>query len=371
MNRETLLSGTLSPPNRRRRERGFVVLATALSLFVLLGVLGLAIDLGRIFIAKSEAQAFADSAAIAAALELNGKKSGLDAAESVVSTSTNRYNFNTQAIPSGVTTVQFAKSRLGPWESQPINNPKGYGFVRVIVRPSLNNSFLQAVGAPVATSVLGQAIGAQIAETFPNGGYMPFTPFALSASDPNFGMTVGQEYAFLWPGNAKRNDSCAGNQVNWPQYNYSENTNVPGANRGYFELQAASAIADAIQGLKQTQPLNIGDVINLTNGQKQSMQNALEARAALDTDLTNYNPTPGTAPAYYGNGMRMVVMPVNGGPLTVPANKVLGFAAFLLPNSYPNGGNKTWCAIYMGSRTSGGTNSAYDGAGSYVVRLVE
>jgi hypothetical protein len=371
MDRETSLSATPSRLNRRRRERGFVILATALSLFVLLGVLGLAIDLGRIFIAKSEAQAFADSAAIAAALKLNGTKSGLDAAKSVVATSTNRYNFNTQAIPAGVTTVQFAKSRLGPWESQPIPNPKGYGFVRVIVRPSLHNSFLQAVGAPVATSVLGQAVGAQIAETFPNGGYLPFTPFALSASDPNFGMTVGQEYAFLWPGNAKRNDSCAGNQVNWPQYNFSDNSNVQGANRGYFELQAASAIADAIQGLKQTQPLNIGDVINLTNGQKQSMQNALEARAALDTDLTNYNPTPGTAPAYYGNGMRLVVMPVNSGPLTVPANQVLGFAAFLLPNSYPNSGNKTWCAIYMGSRTAGGASSAYDGAGSYVVRLVE
>jgi len=247
---------------------------------------------------------------------------------------------------------------------------KGYGFVRFHARPSLRLSFLQAVNAPTTSTVLGVAIGAQVAETFPRGGYMPFSPYALSESDPNYGMTIGQEYAFLWPGNAKRNDACAGNQVNWPQYNFSDNS-VAGSERGYFELQAASTITDAIMGTRQTMPLEVGDIVPMTNGQKQSQQSALEARAAMDTDLTNYQPSPGTAPPYYGNNMRLVVMPVNGGPVSSPPNKVLGFAAFLLPLSYPNGGNKTWCAIYMGSRTTGGSVSAFDGAGSYVVRLVQ
>jgi len=338
-------------------------------------MLGLAVDLGRMFIFKSEAQAFADSAAIWAAVKLDGKKSGLDAAEAIVANSLNKFNFGTQSITSGVRTVQFAKSSLGPWETQPISNPSGYGFVRVIVKPVLKLSFLQSVNAPTTSAVIGQAIGAQIAETFPNGGYVPFTPFALNPADPsgNFGMLPGQEYAFLWPGNVNnKNNACEGNKVSWPTYNFSDNSTTAGSDRGYFELQSASAIADAIQGLRQTMPLNVGDIVPLTNGQKQSMQTALAVRAALDTDLTNYLPNnSGVKPDYYGNNMRLVVMPVNGGSMSTPANQVVGFAAFLLPLSYPNGGNKTWCAIYMGSRTSGGGSSAYTGGGSYVVRLVQ
>lgn len=358
---------------KRRGRKGFVLVATALSLLALIGMLGLAVDVGRLMIFKTEAQSFADAAAISAATKLNGRKSGVDTAESAVLASVNRYNFATQPIPSSVTTVEFSTTKDGPWELPPINSASGYGFVRVTVRPQLSLSFLQALNAPATASVVGQAVGAQVAQTFPNGGYMPFTPFGLNPNDPtgNFGMIVGEEYAFLWPGNAKKGNSCSGNQVNWPQYNFSD-TSIAGSNRGYFELQSASAIQDAILGTTQTLPLNIGDVVNLTNGQKQSEQSALTTRASLDTDQTNYNPNnSGVAPAYYGNNMRMVVMPVNGGALSSPANKVLGFASFLLPISYSNGGNQTWCAIYMGSSVQGGTTSAYSGGGAYVVRLVQ
>lgn len=358
---------------KRKKRRGYVILATAVSIFVLFGMIGFAVDLGRLYIFKSESQAYADAAAIGAATKLNGKQSGITAAESAVLTSLNYYNFNTTTMPSDVTTIEFSKATSGPWELPPINNASGYGFIRVTVRPQLSLTFMQAVNAPTTASVGGQAIGAQIRQTFPKGGYMPFSPFALNANDPsgNFGMSVGQEYAFLWPGNAQKQNTCAGNQVSWPLYNFSDSS-VAGSDRGYFELQSASSIQDAIQGTRQTSPLNVGDVVNLTNGQKQSEQSALTARAMMDSDLTNYQPNgSGVAPSYYGNNMRLIVMPVNGGSSSSPANMVLGFAAFLLPISYPNGGNQTWCAIYMGSRVDGGGTSAYPGGGSYVVRLVQ
>ena len=78
-----------------RKRRGFILLATAVSLAVLIGMLGLAVDLGRVYITKSEAQAFADFAAMAAARELNGKSTGLDAARTAVASSTNGWNFGT------------------------------------------------------------------------------------------------------------------------------------------------------------------------------------------------------------------------------------------------------------------------------------
>ncbi len=358
----------------RRRRRGFIMIATAASLVVLVAVLGLAVDLGRVYIVKSEAQAFADAAAITAARDLNGKRSGLDAAEASVAASTNGWNFGTQRFPTANTVVEFSSTAFGPWERQPIANPSGYAFVRVTVTPSVSLAFMPVLGTGKFQPVGAQAVGGQVPQTFPAGGYMPFTPFALNPSDPtgNFGMSIGQEYAFLWPGNAQQNRSCAGNQVNWPQYNFSDNSSTAGSDRGYFELQSASSIRDAIEGEKQTSPLAVGDIINLTNGQKQSMQDALTARANLDTDQTNYQPnSSGIAPPYNGNNMRLVVMPVNGGSLSTPNNVVLGFAAFLLPMNYPSAGNRTWCAIYMGSSVEGGGVSANPGGGSYVVRLVQ
>lgn len=352
---------------------GYVVLATAISVFVLVGMLGLAVDLGRIYIAKSEVQAFADVEAIDAARFLNGKSSGFDAARAAVAASSNRYDFGTQAIPSTAITVEFSTNKAGPWESNPSSNPVGYGFVRVTARPSVSLLIMPTLNTATSINVTGQAVAAQVAQTFPKGGYLPFSPYALVSSDPagNFGMTVGQEYAFLWPGNAKQQNVCLGNQVNWPAYNFSDNSKTNGSERGYFEFQSASDIDDAIMGLIQSSPLAVGDSLAMSNGRKQSTNKTLEDRAYLDTDQTNYQPnSSGVVPNYTGNGMRLVTMPINSGSNTSPPNRVLGFGAFLLPLTYPNGGNKTWCAIYMGSRVTGGASSAFQGAGSYVVRLV-
>jgi uncharacterized membrane protein len=47
----------------------------------MIGMLGLTIDLGRAYIIKNELQSFADAAAVAAALELNGTSQGLSRAD--------------------------------------------------------------------------------------------------------------------------------------------------------------------------------------------------------------------------------------------------------------------------------------------------
>jgi hypothetical protein len=254
----------------------------------------------------------------------------------------------------------------------------------------VNLAFLPAVGTALTQQVTGRAVAGIVPQKFPAGGYMPFTPFAHNPADANFGFKIGEEYAFLWPGNIKstkpgENDACHGDTVdsnevdNWPAYNSSDNTVVAGSDRGYFELQAASAISAAILGGAQTDSLNVGDMINLTNGQKQSEQNALATRAGYDTDQGNYQyTTDGTVPLvggqpYHGNNMRLVIMPVNDRILVGGEVTVVGFASFLLPTSYPNGGNKAWCAIYMGSMTAGGDGGGtpFDVGGAYVVRLVQ
>ena len=49
----------------------------SVSVVVLLGMLGLVMDLGRTFIAKNEAQAFTDAAALSAVSKLNGTSAGV------------------------------------------------------------------------------------------------------------------------------------------------------------------------------------------------------------------------------------------------------------------------------------------------------
>ena len=49
-----------------------------MSLIVMLGMLGLTFDLGRMFVAKNELQTYVDAAALAGAKQLDGLKTGVD-----------------------------------------------------------------------------------------------------------------------------------------------------------------------------------------------------------------------------------------------------------------------------------------------------
>src|SRR5260370_2029305 len=101
----------------RTRERGYVLLTMGASAVVLFGVLGMAVDIGRTFIGKSEVQAFSDSAALSAALLLDGTTTGITAAQAAVAANANHWNFCTKKIPTY--TVYFAKTSSGPWDNNP------------------------------------------------------------------------------------------------------------------------------------------------------------------------------------------------------------------------------------------------------------
>ncbi len=61
-----------------KQRRGFVLIAMSVTMLLLLAVMGLAFDVGRIYIARNEAQVFTDAAAMAAASKLDGTKAGVD-----------------------------------------------------------------------------------------------------------------------------------------------------------------------------------------------------------------------------------------------------------------------------------------------------
>jgi uncharacterized membrane protein len=59
-----------------RSDKGFVLIVTCIVLAILLGLAGLGIDIGRMYVIRSELQAFSDAAALNAALQLDGTEQG-------------------------------------------------------------------------------------------------------------------------------------------------------------------------------------------------------------------------------------------------------------------------------------------------------
>ena len=64
----------LSIDHQRKGERGSVVIMTALSMLLLILMVGLCIDISRIYTARTELQNAADAAAVAAARELRRQR---------------------------------------------------------------------------------------------------------------------------------------------------------------------------------------------------------------------------------------------------------------------------------------------------------
>lgn len=64
-----------------KRQRGAVAVVVGIAIFVLVGMIGLALDLGQMFVNKTELQNAADACALAAARELDGNADALDRAD--------------------------------------------------------------------------------------------------------------------------------------------------------------------------------------------------------------------------------------------------------------------------------------------------
>src|SRR5437867_12270106 len=96
-----------------RALHGFVLLTTAAALVLLIGVLGLCLDLGRLYITRNELQAYVDAAAVSAAYELDGTREGIAAAVAQATSNSNRWNLQTAPVED--LTVTFAIAPAAPY----------------------------------------------------------------------------------------------------------------------------------------------------------------------------------------------------------------------------------------------------------------
>jgi Flp pilus assembly protein TadG len=124
---------------------GFVLIAMSVTMLLLLGVMGMAFDFGRIYIARNEAQVFTDAAAMAAASKLDGTDAGLDRARQAVARLPGHWNLGTRSFTGVV--VQFS--------------PDKQSWARVTAPDNqVEITFLRAVGGPEMFTVPAHSVAA-------------------------------------------------------------------------------------------------------------------------------------------------------------------------------------------------------------------
>ena len=270
-------------PNEMRRasarssRRGYVLVATSISLVFLLGVAGLAVDIGRMFITKNEAQAYVDSASLSAAMQLDGTSGGIARATSALVSDTGKWRFDTVAFSS--VSTKFGTSADGPFTATPPNPPTNYDYVQVAASVDLPMYLIRPLSGPTATVAAAAVAGRRAITTLPSGVF-PFSPFTRAASPDNpsdpFGYQVGNDYTFRW--GAPGNRTSCGTDATRP--NLSESGKV----RCYccVSQSAADLRQSIVSGL--TDSITIGQGVPMDNGAKNTEMSAIAMRVEIDTD---------------------------------------------------------------------------------------
>jgi len=140
---------------RPNRQKGFILIAMSVCMFLLLAVVGMAFDMGRVYIARNEAQIFTDAAAMAAAKQLDGTGAGLARARAAVTAMPNRWNLGTENF-TGVVTEFSADGQQ--WDTDP-KDIAALRFARVTAPDNhVEIMFLRAVGGPQQFTVPARAV---------------------------------------------------------------------------------------------------------------------------------------------------------------------------------------------------------------------
>jgi len=368
-------------------ERGFALLATGVGLLAIVGVAGITVDLGRMYIAKNELMAYTDAASIAAAVQLDGTPAGITRAQNAgaaMGTGPHAMGWDFASKQITGATYQFAKGLSATpnvadpdtWDSNP-PSPADYRFVKVTASANVPLTFMQAFrilqgGGNSATAVTNaSSVAAQALITSFPAGLLPFSPIGPDNIPDNFGLTAGRQYTLRYPAGVLRNqDVCAGDSgaTYWQS--------LPAQDRGFWGDNSASVIRGEVVNDTQITAINIGGPVPMVGGAKNTEGTALDARVTEDSDPNSETYVDYTALGT-GNGRRIVGVPINGGP---PNFTAVGIGMFFLqptPNYQSIGGNQSICAEYVGPYVEGsmhpgaGATAATGSTGGYIVRLIQ
>jgi hypothetical protein len=183
--------------SNRQCQKGSVAIITGLTIAVLIGFLGLAVDLGRLFVIKAELQTGMDACALAAATQLRpglNDPSSLDRAIAFGRTPPNLANFQDVAIDPMEIRFSFALDLAGPYTEGPL---AGARYVRCTY-PLANIPvyFMRVITSVTEATVAATAV-ATLAPSQTNCGFPVAVCRDATATGPNWGLTPGQWFSGL------------------------------------------------------------------------------------------------------------------------------------------------------------------------------
>ena len=152
----------------RSGERGSIIVMTAIFMLLFCVMLGLAIDVSRIYMVRAELQNAADAAALTAARELNGGTTGIDNAVTRANNIANTQGFGKAGV--SLASVEFAINLDGTYWNAATNlatikaNAADIRFVRVTTQATTTNILfaVRVLGNTYAESrsaVAGMSVG--------------------------------------------------------------------------------------------------------------------------------------------------------------------------------------------------------------------
>jgi hypothetical protein len=299
----------------RRRQHGFVLVAAGLTALVLAAAVGLAVDLGRLTVVKSEAQGWADAAALAGAALLDGTPGGLRAAGQAATDWPGRWDVGRLRFPAPQ--AEFADSPGGPWRAGAAAAVTAR-CLRVQVRLKVRLYFLPAAGVGSSGNVAVESTAAQVEKTAFSDGLFPLS---VAGARPE----VGHHYGWREPDNLAR--------------------------------LGPTILGRSMLGGFQPGRLGVGDKL-ATGAISEASWAVLETRIGQDTDKEAADYATYLKRAA-GNGRRIVVCPLTES--SMGQDRVAGFGAFFLHTGRTGG-------EYLGAWVQGRARA--DARGAFAVRLV-
>ena len=168
-----------APLPARQRQRGAVAILFGLTLLVLLAAGGLVLDLGHLYILKSELQNAADSAALAGAREINLQPAGITAAadKAIKYAAQNKYDFASTLVLTNAN-IGFGSGPDGPFVSvaEAFANPAGKTFIKVDTGAKTAPTYLMGLAGIANVNTFGMAVAGRFV--------VDITPLGVCAVDP-------------------------------------------------------------------------------------------------------------------------------------------------------------------------------------------
>lgn len=206
-----------------RDERGSILVQFTITIVAIMGLTGLALDVGRALNLNSDLQKLADAAALAGANQLNGFSDALtraDTAARAVANDVHWWDVSAANILAGTAGVQFYATLADVDANNPTTDPKKARLVQITTGAwQTAPTFVRAVGANINKPAQARALARGGSS---NAGFCkPQTMLLCNPSEPPSGGT---------------GDTSSFNPTRGTMFVFSTNGNTGGYSPGVFNL---------------------------------------------------------------------------------------------------------------------------------------